>query len=717
MDTPKPFIAVFALLSTAAAAQEPQPSPSPSVAPSFPSQVELVTVDVVVTDKKGVPISGLGKEDFILTEEGAPQTIASFDAIQMPAAASAVAPTKPRLSTNQAKEVRTGRSFVIVFDDIHLTPGMAQRAKGAVAEFLRTGVREGDRVTLVATGGGAWWSTRMEAGREELIALLKRLDGRHIPDMSPERMSDHEAMRIHVYRDAQVEQRVARRFETYGVRGRESSTQEDLYTGGDPFVQARASEVYFQSVARNRISLEILNRVLTSLASTKGRKSVILVSEGFIYDPNLEEFKSTVQASRRSNAAIYFLDTRGLTGAMPYATAEFGPAIDNRDIGAAFMDTMLEAEGAESLASDSGGFVVKNTNDLTRGIKRIADESQSYYLIGYNPTDARRDGRFRKIQVKLASRKGLQVRARRGYFAPLDGAKVADKKGNTADPDIQAALDSPYDAPEIPIRMTSYVFDETLLGKASVLIAMDVDVKGFAFTEEEGRFKDILDFLLVVAHRESGEHFRYDQKVEMKLLPATKERLSHSWYPIVRDFELAPGGYQAKVVVRDSNSRRIGTIVHEFEVPDLAAMRVSSPVISDSLQPLQEKSTPRPTLLARRTFSPEATLYAQFEVYGADREKASGMPNVQASYVIRRREGGVITQVAPSRINPTSLGKLARLVGAPLKNADAGEYEFVLTVKDEISGRTLEVREPFTVDPAAPVPPPTATASSGPPAS
>src|SRR6185503_4799998 len=152
------------------------------------------------------------------------------------------------------------------------------------------------------------------------------------------------------------------------------------------------------------------------------------------------------------------------------------------------------------------------------------------------------------------------------------------------------------------------------------------------------------------------------------LLPTTKDRLAQTWYPIVRDFELAPGGYQAKIVIRDANSRRIGTIVHEFEVPDLAALRVSSPVISDALQPLQDKVTPRPTLLARRTFSPQATLYAQFEVYGADKEKASGMPNVSAGYVIRRKEGGVITQVAPSRIAPTSLGRLSRLVGSPLKD-------------------------------------------------
>ena len=310
---------------------------------------------------------------------------------------------------------------MILFDDIHLTMAGAHKAKAAVAQFLKTGVREGDRVSLIATGGGAWWSTRMEAGRDELIALLKRLDGRFIPDSSPERMSDYEAMRIHIYHDQQVEERVAaalrdlRRQRPAGV-----AQDSNMYMNGDPFVQARATDVYFQSVSRNRITLQVLQRVLTSLGAAKGRKAVILVSEGFIYDPNLSEFKDAVQASRRGNAAMYFLDVRGLTGMPAYFTAEFGPAIDSRDIGAVFLDTLQEAEGAESLASDSGGFSVKNTNDLGKGIQRISDESRTYYLLGYIPSVAARDGRFRKIQVKLPGKKGINIRARKGYFAPAD---------------------------------------------------------------------------------------------------------------------------------------------------------------------------------------------------------------------------------------------------------------------------------------------------------
>ena len=254
--------------------------------------------------------------------------------------------------------------------------------------------------------------------------------------------------------------------------------------------------------------------------------------------------------------------------------------------------------------------------------------------------------------------------------------------------------------------MTSYVFDETILGKASVMIATDVDISGFKFEEKEGRFLDTVEVLLVVAHRETGEFFRYDQQVQMKLLPATRERIGRSWYPVVRDFELAPGGYQAKIVIRDKNSGRIGTVVHEFDVPDISQFRVSTPILSDTLQPSPEgqKSVPRPTLSIRHSVSSGGVLYAEFDVYGAAKDKASGMPKVSAGYVIRRLDGPVQAVQAPTPIQPTSIGKLSRLVGARLVAAEPGDYEFVLTVRDDITGKTLELREPFTVTPAPPAP-------------
>lgn len=693
-----PFrIAVLLLVFPCGAGAQEKPQPE---TPTFPARVELVTVDAVVADKKGSPVTGLTRDDFTLTEDGVRQAIESFEAIQAPAAAAVgAAPAIPRVSTNALPQARTARTFVIVFDDVHLTLSQARRAKIAVAELLKAGIREGDRVTLVSTGGDAWWTARMAAGRDELIALLKRLEGRLVPDTSPERMSDYEAMRVHVFSDQLVEQRVRRRFETYGASPRETVRREIGDPVGDPMVRARASEIYFQAVSRNRITLQLMERVLNSLAVSRGRKTMILVSEGFIYDPNLDDFKRVKEASRRSNCAIYFLDTRGLGGIPVYFGAEFGPAMADQDVGSAFSETFEASEGADSLASDSGGFSVKNTNDLSKGIQRIADESRIYYLLGYHPTNATADGRFRKIQVKV-NRKGVEVRARKGYYAPLEGGKAIEtKKPQKTDPAFQEALDSPYELEEVPLRMTAYVFEETLLGKARVVVAADVDLRGFSFEEQDGRFLDTLEFLLVAAHRETGEFFQIDQKVEMKLLPETREKLARSWLPILREFELAAGRYQAKLVVRDKRSGRMGSVIHEFDVPDLSQLRASTPVLSDALQPVPEgsQSAPRASLLTRRSFAPGATLYCQFEVYGAAKDKATGMPRVSAGYVVRRPDGSVLTTVESTPIKPTSLGRLSRLVGTPLEGAAPGEYEFVLSLKDELAGKALELREPFSV--------------------
>jgi hypothetical protein len=238
-----------------------------------------------------------------------------------------------------------------------------------------------------------------------------------------------------------------------------------------------------------------------------------------------------------------------------------------------------------------------------------------------------------------------------------------------------------------------------LLGKVNALVATDVDVSDFSFQDQDGRLTDSLEFLLVVVHRDSGEFYQYNQKVDMKLLPATREKLKKTWYAIVRDFELAPGGYQAKIVVRDKNSGRVGSVIHEFEVPDPAAFRSSTLTLSDTLEAKQvgDQGPPRPIPLARREFPADSTLYCQFAVYGADKDKATGMPKVSAGFEIRDPEGVAKTRVNASVINPTSLGKLTRLVGTSLEGYAPGSYAFVLRLKDELTGKTLEIQEPFAI--------------------
>jgi hypothetical protein len=115
------------------------------------------------------------------------------------------------------------------------------------------------------------------------------------------------------------------------------------------------------------------------------------------------------------------------------------------------------------------------------------------------------------------------------------------------------------------------------------------------------------------------------------------------------------------------------------------------------LPPGEKTATPQPTMLARRAFAPGSMLLAQFEVYGAAKEKGSGMPRVSAGYEIRRTDGTVVTHVDPTPIKPTSLGRLMRLVGTKLEDSPPGDYEMVLSFRDEVAGKTLELKEPFSV--------------------
>jgi len=700
--------AALFLTSSPLRAQEAAAEGAPAEdTPQFASEVELVDVDVVVTDKKGRPIKGLTAADFSLEEDGDPQTISRFEAIELPDEPIEEVPERPPVSTNIGVKEETGRTMVVLFDDIHLGPQMAQRAKNAVTEFLERGTRAGDRVTLVAPADGTWWTSRMPHGRTELIQVLKRLEGRNIePYRGPDRLTEWEAMRIHVYRDEQVIARVSRRFDTYGVNPLGGSRGQ--LSGGDydPLVYGRATEVYYQALTKNRITLEVMQRVLESLENTSGRKSVILVSEGFIYDPNMDEFKRIKEASRRSNAAVYFLDTRGLEGISVYNTAEFGPAMDTRDLGSSFLDSLEASAGSESIAIDTGGFTVKNTNDLGEGIQRIADEARNYYIIGYHPTNRARDGRFRKIEVDVA-RDDIKVRARKGYYAPSDSPTALDREATGIDPQLQAALDSPFEQPDVPIRMTEYVFEETLLGKARVMLAAEVDLRNFAFEErldvtsgkpEGARFVDTLEFIMVVAHRETGEFFTYNQKVEMKLRRETLDKVGGSWFPLSREFELQKGAYQAKLVIRDANSKTVGTLTHEFTIPDLSTLRASTPILTDTLvpQPQTPDAPPRPRVLARRFFPAGTMLYTQYEIYGAAKDD-DGMPRVIAGYEVRRADGSVHTKMEPTPIRPTSLGSLARFMGTRLEGAAPGDYELVIEARDDIGGKSVTIRAPFTL--------------------
>ena len=691
------------LVSDPSPAQDTQPQK-----PVFRSESEVVTVDVVVLDKHGDSLRDLTQADFTIAEDGRSQAVRFFQPVVTGGVALQRPPNAVRsygYSTNVGNLARPERSFVLFFDDVHLTHEQGERVKTAIERFLTTDTEAGDLISLVAPARGLRWHARLPDGRAELIRVLGSLRGSVQPEVTQERISDYEAYRIHVMQDEQMAERVGRRFSNFHVFGRDQgNTQTDQgprpeTKGGtagliEPLVQVRAAEAYRRAAAQNRATLGALTSTLESMAPVRGRKSIVLFSPGFILDQELPLFQQVDDAARRANIAMYFIDARGLEVQSVFASAQFGSPLDSRDIGAANADASLEAEGAVSIAESSGGFAVQNSNDLAAGLRRIGQESRVYYLLGYTPADSHADGKFRRITVRVG-RPDVQVRARKGYYAGPPPSKPADLR-TTIDA-LETALESPYDLAAVPLRAASYVFGNVNATASSVLLAVEADLRAFQLRESAGGLTDLLDLRLLVTDLAAGETKHHERTIEMNLQSRVPKSETSAWYPLSEAFDLAPGRYQARVVVRDRNSGRVGSLTHDFDVPERNGLSLSSVIVTDTVEmPVQGSSeAPRPVLIVRRLLAAGATLYYQYSVFNPNRTP-EGETRVKAGHVVRRADGTIVKELKPTPLRSVS-GGMSRFAGVSLAGMPAGDYELTVNVTDEVNGETVTVHEPFAL--------------------
>jgi len=670
-------------------------------------------VDVVVTGPDGQPVRDLTAADFAVEEEGKPQAIASFEAVDLDDVSYEVS-EPPAISSNEGRRAEVRRSFVLVFDDLNLTPGGALKARHQLQEFARTIFRPGDLVTVVPTSGGGAWTVRMPEGGPDLVRALNRFQGRRPTDSSPDRISDYEAMLIHVYRDEEATRLVERRLGEAGLTV--GALGENRLSAQSLGILDRAADVYAQARERTRLTLVALARILRSLGAAGGRKSVVLVSEGFIHDTDLDEFGTVLSASWAANANLYFLSARGLEGlGSAIGVERQGPTTmaddaertaQTLDISASRRYAGYEADGANSLAVDSGGFAVR-TNHLSKGLQRIVRESRAYYLLGYVPPDPRRDGKFRKIHVEV-KRPGVSLRARKGYYAPSGDPKAATP--GPADPALRAALESPYESLAIPLRMTAYLLGPAGEDRVQVVLAAEADPAALGFEEKGGRFADALQSVFQVSARDSEPVYSKERQLDLDLAPPVRERMARTWVPVAGSFELPPGSYQATLLVRDQGSGRVGTVRHPFEVPAAGGFRVSTPILTDTFMGGAD-GQPAPVPLARRRFAPGIELTCVFDVFGARVNPATGQPQVALRYGVRRADGPEATLHALG-VAPDAEGRLTQKIKVPLRGVPPGAYEIVLKVDDELAGESVERREVFEI--AAPAMPGPATGEGAP---
>jgi len=696
-----PFLlaaSVVALAATGVGAQSPQPP-----APVFPARVDLVTVDAVVVDRQGRPIEGLTEGDFTVKENGQPQTIAAFQAVDLLQSAGAAA-TEQRVSTNSPVAAETtGRWFFVVFDDVNLSQFATPRARDTLVQFIEHTMRDGDHLMLAPASGGAWLSGAIPADRTRLIDFVGRLQGDRRPDTTAARIWDHEAMGIALGRDPQALAQVARRYfenniipEAYPT---DPQTRKDLdVSPGIALIRTKAQQVYKEAIQRLHASAGTLERMSAALTQVPGRKTLLLFSEGFIMDAAQPDFRAVVESARSANAAIYFVDVSGPEGmvgkaGMPGGSAEFGAIVDERDATTALAFAARESDGARSIALNTGGRVVAGLN-LAAGLARIGADARSYYLLGYTPANRKRDGAFRKIGVTV-SRPGAEVLARGGYYAASD--KTPPRPSSTTlDANVRTALESPFGVPGIPLRLASYAFGSQPDGTLRTVLVAEADPAPLRLESKDGYASDLLDSWVVVQDAASGRVERDEHVIEISMPPAVLEQARRNGVPIRREFSLPPGHYAASLVVRERATGLLGSVRHDFTIPDAGGFRVSTPIVTDQFEaPVSGRPTPVP--IARRTFHAGSRVSCAFDIFGAARSPADGFARVTLAYNLRAADGRNVAVSPPRPLNSNAQGQVAVVLALTLPASAAGAHTLHLTIHDELSQRSLDIEEPIMV--------------------
>jgi hypothetical protein len=332
--------------------------------------------------------------------------------------------------------------------------------------------------------------------------------------------------------------------------------------------------------ARNTLST--LRQVADYLAGVRGRrKAVVYFSEGIDYDIDntignryasdlRDEMLAAIAAGTRANVSFYGIDPRGLSG-LSDEGIDITAVPNDPTLGLGYTSLSDELRRSQdslrTISEDTGGFAVVNRNDFREAFSHIIQDNSGYYLLGYYSSDARRDGRFRRVEVRL-KRPGLTVRARKGYTAPKGKAQSTTTLANTkTSPALREALDSPIPISGLPLSVFAAPFKGTA-PNASIAVTIEIEGRGLSFAEQNGLFADDVEISVIAIDKDAKIKDGGRDVVQLKLKPQTREAVSRSGIRISRRLELPPGNFQLRVGVRDGGTGATGSVLYDLAVPD-----------------------------------------------------------------------------------------------------------------------------------------------------
>ena len=553
------------LCAATLAAQAPPPqAPTDTPPPTFRVEVNYVEVDAVVTDAQGNAVTDLRLEDFEVREDGRPQKVTAFSTINLPIERAerplfAAAPIEPDVQINTAAE---GRIYTIVLDDLHTTFTNTPRVRQALRRFIEENFGLNDLAAVVYTSGRTTAGQEFTNNPRLLLEAIDRFSGRNL------------------------------RSEALEIAEALQNRSGDFSTGSGSRLPGRDSAVpmdplEFERAQRARTSLTLVRQLAEFMEGIRGRrKTILLVSEGISYDIDdvfantsagivMQQATDAVAAATRGNVSIYAIDPRGLDAFAEAIEAQGTPSDitpSQFSITGALQDSLRRSQQSlRVLAEETGGFAAVNRNDLSGAFARIVRENSTYYVLGYYPSNERRDGRFRRLEVRV-TRPGLQVRARRGYVAPRGRAPeakpaVATAEGGQLSPAARSALNSPIPIGGIPLSLFAAPYKGTA-PNASVALALEMRADDFMFAERNGTFNNRVEVVFSSVDTAGTVRAGSRHVLTLELKPDTLAVARQRGLRVVSEIALPPGRYQLRAAAAEEGSNRSGSVLYDIEVPD-----------------------------------------------------------------------------------------------------------------------------------------------------
>jgi VWFA-related protein len=690
-----------------------KPSPTPSPAQESDEDVvritsNLVQFDVVVTDKQGRLVTDLRPEDFEVRVEGKTQEITNLSFISNEAGTVASRPaarpldkSAPPLPPVPLREGQVHRTIALVVDDLGTSFESLAYVRQALRKFVDEQMQPGDLVAVTRTSAGMGALQQFTTDKSMLYRAIERVR------WNPSGRSGISAF-------APIEADPL-------AQAKQQSRMSSSNNGGDPSADLDEFREEIFSVG----TLGALNFLVRGMGELPGRKSVIMFSDGFkIYDRNdpsknarvIDNLRRLVDLANRASVVVYTVDARGLQFVGLTAADDTSGRTPQQvnDLMTSRMDTLLDTQdGLRYLAHETGGFFVRNNNDLGGAVRRVLDDQRDY-LIGFRPDQNFFDAangrrRFNKFEVKV-KREGLRVRTRAGFYGYTEGETRPAPR--TRSEQMLAAISSPFKSGELNLHLTS-LFNSPGQKAEVVDSLMHIDMKQFKFTDEADGWKHAVIDVIALTFGEDGRVV--DEINRTENIRARGESLRYILENgVVYGMKVPvkkPGAYQLRVAVRDALTEKLGSASQFIEVPDLkkdrlvlsgiflmadtdAAKKASSAnntnadataqqadaQAADEANPLRDASV--------RRFRQTAKIDFLYNIYNARVERTAGRPQLQTQIRLFN-EGRPVFEGAAQNYDAGKQTDMARLqAGGRLQlgsSLQPGEYVLQVVVTDTLA--------------------------------